>query len=251
MKLEKSHTMMTGSEFYKEAATMNWKERDSFALKSIQRGNIPSFLKKFVSVKTSIVNEKGKTITALLYVSLDYISLGSDSDWARIPLTPKTAQKIADQFNCFLPTRKLVNDIYQVATVKLEPIPLTNDRDSSATMWLHHKMIEKERNGRNGLIVGIKKDIVISSKLFSYSKNDRVAIYGWHKLDGNPIQPLYTGHVDWYVDYSHGVRLIVRKIKISPRQKGFKRWMDYIEVLKHPILKKLLCDEEDCSFYHY
>ena len=24
----------------------------------------------------------------------------------------------------------------------------------------------------------------------------KVAIYGWHKPDGKPIQPLYTGHMD-------------------------------------------------------
>jgi len=42
-----------------------------------------------------------------------------------------------------------------------------------------------------------------------------VAIYGWHKLDGKPIQPLYTGHVDWYVDYSHGIRLVSRTIYID------------------------------------
>ncbi len=196
-------------------------------------------------------DNKGKRMDAILYVSPDYFSVGTDMDWVRIPLTPKTAQKIADQFVCFLPTRKLVNDIYQASTVKLEPVPMTKDRDSTATMWQHHLIIEKQRGGRKGLISGIKKDVVITGKLSQYPKQDRVAIYGWHKLDGLPIQPLYTGHVDWYVDYSHGIRFIYRKIKINPRQKGFGRWMDYVDVLKHPVLKKLLCDEEDCGFYHY
>jgi hypothetical protein len=72
-----------------------------------------------------------------------------------------------------------------------------------------------------------------------------VAIYGWHQPNGKPIQPLYTGHVNWYVDYSHGIRLIYRKIKVNGK------WMDYTEVLKDNRLKKLLCDEEDCSFYRY
>lgn len=38
-------------------------------------------------------------------------------------------------------------------------------------------------------------------KIIMDLKTNRVTIYGWHKLDGKPIQPLFTGHVDWYVDY--------------------------------------------------
>ncbi len=187
---------MTGSEFYEKATSMRWKERDSLAMINIRAGGIPSFFKKFERVKISMPDNKGKSINAIIYVSPDYFSVGTDMDWVRIPLTPKTAQKIADQFVCFLPTRKLVNDIYQASTVKLEPVPMTKDRDSTATMWQHHLIIEKQRGRRKGLISGIKKDVVITGKLSQYPKQDRVAIYGWHKLDGLPIQPLYTGHVD-------------------------------------------------------
>jgi len=35
-----------------------------------------------------------------------------------------------------------------------------------------------------------------------------VVIYGWHYLSGTPIQPLYNGHGETYVDYSHGIRLV-------------------------------------------
>ena len=92
---------------------------------------------------------------------------------------------------------------------------------------------------------GIQKDVVISGKITRDPKPDRVAIYGWHKLDGNPIQPLYTGHIYWWVDYSQGIRLVYRKIKVE------KKWMDYTEVLNDPVLKKILCDEEWCDFYRY
>ena len=127
-----------------------------------------------------------------------------DDDWARINITPLAAQKIADSFNCFLPTRKIVDDIYKVAKVKLEPVPLYAFRDSTPTMWHHHLIIEGQRKGRKGLIAGIQKDVVISGKISRDPKPDRVAIYGWHKLDGKPIQPLYTGHIYWWVDYSQG-----------------------------------------------
>jgi hypothetical protein len=118
-------------------------------------------------------------------------------------------------------------------------------RDSTVTMFQHHLIIEGQRKGKKGLIAGIKKDIVISSKVSQDKRPDREAIYGWHKSDGTPIQPLYTGHINWYVDYSHGIRFIYRKIKVNGN------WMDYEEVMNHPSYKRLLCDEVDCSFLRY
>jgi hypothetical protein len=224
----------------------NWQKRDSLAVSEILAGNIPSFLKKFVRVDVSVTDSSsGRTITACYFVAPDYLSIGSDNDWARIPLTPMAAQKICDSLHCFLPTRKMVDDIYKAAVVKLEPVPMYAFRDSTITMWQHHLIIEGQRQGKKGLIAGIKKDVVISGKISRASKNDRVAIYGWHKLDGNAIQPLYTGHVNWYVDYSHGIRLVYRKIFVNGKE------MDYTDIMKHPVYHKLLCDEEFCDVYRY
>ena len=237
---------LTGSDFYHQAFGMKWNERDSFVVKEILAGNIPSFLKKFEKIKVSIVDSStGKLINAAYFVAPDYLSIGTDDDWARINITPLAAQKIADSLTCFLPTRKMVDDIYKAAKIKLEPVPMFAFRDSTPTMWHHHLIIEGQRKGRKGLIAGIQKDIVISGKITRDPKPDRVAIYGWHKLDGNPIQPLYTGHIYWWVDYSQGIRLVYRKIKVE------KKWMDYTEVLNDPVLKKILCDEEWCDFYRY
>lgn len=236
---------ITGTIFYKTAAAYKWKERDSLAVQEILTGNIPSFSKHFVPVHSQIKDSTGKIHEAVFYVMPDYLSIGTDEDWARIPLTPMAAQKIADSFNCFLPTRKMVDLIYQQATVKLEPVPMYAFRDSSVTMWQHHLIIEGQRKGRKGLIAGIKKDLVISGKILNDAKPNREAIYGWHKLNGEPIQPLYTGHVNWWVDYSHGTRLVYRNIKVDGMD------MDYIDVLKNPVLQKLLCDEDRCDFFKY
>jgi hypothetical protein len=240
------NSSLTGNDFYHAAFAMKWQARDSFALKEVLAGNIPSFLKKFERIKASIVDSlSGKTIHAEYFVSPDYLSIGTDNDWARINITPLAAQKIADSFNCFLPTRKMVDDIYKAAKVKLEPVPMYAFCDSTPTMWHHHLIIEGQRKGRKGLIAGIQKDVVISGKISRDQKPDRVAIYGWHKLDGKPIQPLYTGHIFWWVDYSQAIRLVYRKIKVG------NKWMDYTEVLNHPVLKRLLCDEEFCDFFRY
>jgi hypothetical protein len=236
---------ITGTEFYKQAVTFNWQKRDSFAVKEILSGNLPSFLKKFIAVHTEIKNLEGKIIKATYYVSPDYLSIGSDDDWARVDLTPMATQQIADSFYCFLPTKKIVDDIYNAAKIKLEPVPMYAFRDSTVTMYQHNLIIEGERKLRKGLIAGIKKDVVISEKILQDPKLNRVAIYGWHKLDGRAIQPLYTGHVNWYVDYSHGIRLVYRTIYVDNKP------MDYIDVLKNEKLKKLLCDEDKCNFYRY
>jgi hypothetical protein len=236
---------MTGTDFFKTVAAWKWAARDSLAIKEILSGNIPSFLKKFVAIDAEIKDSTGFTHHAIFYAAPDYLSVGSDGDWARIPLTAMAAQKIADSFNCFLPTRRMVDLIYINAKVKLEPVPMYAFRDSSVTMWQHHLIIEGQRKGRKGLIAGIKKDLVISGKISRDAKPDREAIYGWHLLNGNSIQPLYTGHINWWVDYSHGIRLVYRKINVDGKE------MDYMDVLKDPLLKKLICDEGWCDFFKY
>jgi len=139
----------------------------------------------------------------------------------------------------------MVDDIYKSATVKLEPIPMYAFRDSTPTMWQHHLIIEGQRKGKKGLIAGIKKDVVITGKIVMDKRPDRVAIYGWHQLNGQPIQPLYTGHIYWWVDYSQGIRLVYRNIQVDGK------WIDYIDVLKNKTFQRLLCDEGDCNLYRY
>lgn len=235
---------VTGSEFYKSAVQMNWKSRDSFAVSEILEGNIPDFQRRFVKVNISdYVN--GRYIKAYIFVAPDYLSIGNNDDWARICITPMAAQIIADSFHCFLPTKKIVDKIFNASTVRLIPVPMFAFRDSTPTMWHHHLIIEGQRKGRKGLISGIKKDVVLSYKISENAKPDRVAIYGWHYPDGSIIQPLYTGHVNWYVDYSHGIRLVYENILIDGKM------IHYTEILKHQIYRQLLCDEPLCSFFRY
>ena len=55
--------------------------------------------------------------------------------------------------------------------------------------------------------------------------------------DGIPIQPLYVGHVDWYVDYSHGIRLVKREMTMDGKR------VDLEDVLKDPNLCGAVSDE--------
>ena len=118
------------------------------------------------------------------------------------------AQAIAKATDTSLITVNLSDEIFRKADLQLEPRPLTKDRDATTTFYQHHQIIEEQRQGQplGLLIAGIKKDVVLTNRL--QEKANRVAIYGWHYPDGKPIQPLYVGHVNWHVDYSHGIRLI-------------------------------------------
>lgn len=118
-------------------------------------------------------------------------------------------------------------------------------RDSTVTMWQHHLIIEGQRKNRKGLIAGIKKDVVITDLLTRSSKPNRVAIFGWHKPDGIPIQPLYTGHVNWYVDYSHGIRLVYEYLLVNGKR------MHYTDVMKNSSFRKLITDENFADVFRY
>ena len=240
-----AHGTISGTSFYKQAAAYNWKQRDSLFIDCFNRGNVPKFFFRFTPISINYNDSLGKAYNIILYCSPDYAMIGTDQDWARVPLTPLAAQIMADSLHCFLPTRKMVDLIYQHSTVKLEPVPMYAYRDSTVTMWQHHLIIEGQRKGMKGLISGIKKDLVICSEEALKGKANRVAIYGWHKPDGKPIQPLYTGHVNWYADYSHGARMIYEKIKVNGK------WVHYKTLLSDPLLRSALSDETGTMMLRY
>jgi len=226
-----------GREFFAKLEKLNKAERELAIAEEIGRGNIPDFLRTFHQLKLTAKDSKGKEHTAVLEVMPDYLAVGSDTDFVRVPMTPATASRIADVFGCALPTRKVVDDVYKAATVKLDPQPMTKDREAVATFLRHHEVIEGQREGKKlgELVAGIKKDVVVTDRLTE--KANRVAIYGWHKSDGSPIQPLTIVHVNTYVDYSHGVRLVKRAMTVDGRV------YDLRHLMASPDLSPLVSDE--------
>lgn len=202
---------MTGTQFYQHVRTMSVAQREAAVLAQVRAGNVPDFLRALVPV-TATASINGQTRTVTYHVTPDYVAVGSDADFFRMPMSAPLAQQIADLCRCVLPTRKMVDRIYGAAAVKLAPYPF-NPANYTITsvdvFWLSNQAIEEQRAGQPlGLLVGgIKKDIVVTPLLYQQS-TPRVALYGWHQLNGTPIQPLYLGHSEMYMDYSHGVRLV-------------------------------------------
>ncbi|MBF0441678.1 MAG: hypothetical protein HQK54_07210, partial [Oligoflexales bacterium] len=108
-----------GLEFM-ESTRNSIKMREIVALKELISGNIPSFLKRlkpvFLYLKTDTEVHKG-----IVWVMPDYLSIGSDDNFVRIPVTPMTAQTVANRFGFCLPTTKLVDEIYLQADIQIPP----------------------------------------------------------------------------------------------------------------------------------
>ena len=220
-------------------------EREAVLLKEIRQGNVPEFMREFVPIKVKAKDANGREWTVVLYAMPDYLSVGSDADFVRTPLTPMAAQRVADAFDCTIPTRKMVNDVHREAKVRLAPIPLGEPRTTVDTFIRHNAMIEEQRKGKTlgDLVDGVKKDVVITT--LPADRTDHVAIYGWYQLDGKPIQPLTSIHVNWYVDYSHGIRLVKRTVLVDGNPRDIR------EVLADPVLHPLLSDEGPIAEPYY
>ncbi len=214
-----------GSRLCAALVSLSRSAREDTLLNQISSGNIPDFLRRMVPVTTT-KTISGTTYTLQYFVTPDYLAVGHDSDYVFMPMTPLLAQKIADGTNCILPTATMVDQIYAAANVKLrpQPIPPDADMDKVPRFIQHNDSVKTLRVPLlsefplGSLVGGTKKDVVIDIKVRSRLKAavpKPVVIYGWHQINGVPIQPTYNGHGETYADYSHGIRLVQRTGKIN------------------------------------
>ncbi len=227
-------TATQGSEFAQSIRRLPLQEREERIVREVLRGNVPDFLRLLVPITVKAGGHR-----ATYKVTADYLAIGSDTDMFYTPITPTTAQRIADQLDCVLPTTKIVDDVHNAADWTPEPLPIppTPAMTTVPVFLQHNRMLLDQRAGQpqRKLVAGTKKDIVITNRLLD--RPGRVAIYGWHYPNGKPIQPLYTGHIASYVDYSHGVRFVRRRMIVDNEP------MTIENVLADPELAPLLSTE--------
>lgn len=233
----------TGSEFMKRISDLAREEREEEIYRAAASGNIPGFLRETVTIRGTFSDLNGVPHNLEYEVMPDYLAIGSDADFCRIPMTPGTAQRLADLFGASLLTAKLSDHIWENAEVKLVPfnyVPVGNANELVTKFAEHNAQIERqlaEAGGRYGqLVAGIKKDVIISSRIAE--RPDRVVIYGWHKTDGKPIQPVYSGHIWWYVDYSHGIRFMNAQVLVDGRP------VTLSDLLRDPVLFRVVTGED-------
>jgi hypothetical protein len=183
----------------------------------------------------------GQEAVATICVMPDYLAIGDDRDFLRMPMNLHTAAEVADQLGFTLPTRKMVDAIYQQSEVHLRPQPMRPGPEMSSTAYYvrHNRSVGEQISALNAplgaLISGNKKDVVLTNRLAE--RPGRIAIYGWHQPGGKPIQPLSTVHGASYADYSHGIRLVSATAYIDGKAISIRR------LLKDPKLANLLSDE--------
>lgn len=216
--------------------------REERIVAEVLRGNVPEFLRRLVPVSfTNSVDGTPQRIT--VFVTPDYLAVGSDADYFLTPLTPAAARRIADAAGCVLPTRRVVDAIHAAAPLKLapQPIPPSKEMVTMPVFARHNELVGEQRKAAltahplGTLVAGDKKDVVLTPQLAA--KPGKVAIYGWHRLNGVAIQPLYLGHADSWADYSHGVRLVHQVAKLDGVEKPVA------EILADAKLCVLLSDE--------
>ena len=231
---------LTGSQFVEYVSKMDPQQREQAILSEILQGNLPSFLRELIPVELEHLDH-GKTLRATVFVTPDYLAIGSDKDFLRIPMNLYTATAIVARFGFMLPTRKIVDAIYNQSSYHFDPQPMPPGPQMRSTEYyrIHNEMIELQSRVRGipvgELVSGDKKDVVVTNLLAS--KPDRIAIYGWHRSTGDPIQPLSTVHGARYADYSHGIRLVSEVAILNGELRSI------YEILQDSSLAKVLSDE--------
>lgn len=231
---------LTGSQFADSVLNSDRHEREQAILEQLLKGNLPGFLRKLIPIKLTHP-AAGSPIAATVFVLPDYLAIGSDADFLRIPMNLHTAVAVADRFGFVLPTRRIVDAIYAHCAYRFMPQPLPAGPRMTSTEYylMHNSMIQEQAKSRHfpfGVLAsGHKKDVVVTNRLIA--RPGQIAIYGWHRGIGDPIQPLSTVHGANYADYSHGIRLVSRLVMVDGKLRSFA------DVLLDPALSGLLSDE--------
>lgn len=228
---------VTGSELVRAVAEIHPNAREERIAEELLAGNVPDFERTLVPLELTMEGH-----VAVARVMPDYLAVGTDEDFVRVPMTPSDAQRVADAADCVLPTPRLVDAVHAAAAVKVPTrhLELDSDGGTSQDFAAHNRLIEEELakapgRPRGALVAGQKKDVVLTARLAT--QPGRVAIYGMNEPDGKALQGLSLVHILEYVDYSHGVRLVAASMRVDGQERSVR------DVLRDPVLSALISDE--------
>jgi hypothetical protein len=164
----------TGTQFTNIITPMALTERENWIYAQVASGNVPDFQRTLGPVTVS-ARINGTSHTATYYAAPDYLAIGTDADYFLEPTTPLLAQRLGDLLGCTLPTRKMVNQIWTNAAVKMnpQPIPPSGDMITVPVFAQENYMVLTQRNAftnsfsLGALVSGDKKDVVISTLIYS------------------------------------------------------------------------------------
>lgn len=253
---ERPSDALTGSQFIQQMeklGNMNSKTNQAKMEKLIEaeiaKGNLPSFCRP-ENMKTLAIEGKDGTRVEFK-AALDYLAIGSDQDYVRIPITPVLAQTLSEKYGWGMPTRPMAHAIHDLADIKLTGVGLVNDEEDqlhmqgNAFIQRHNREINKQlgaeglqrlKSGK-ALVAGHKKDVIISRYVIDHPNGamDYSGLY----IDGkNPIQD-NPAHEWSYRDYSHGFRPIAGNVVIAYPD-GRTETRKYYDAIKDEKIAKIL-----------
>lgn len=222
-----------------EILALTGSARERAAERALTGGSLAPFLLEWVPVPVSAHGLHGT-----VFVSPDWMGIGTRENLFRLPLQAPTLQRVADHFGAMLPTQRIVDAIHHAEGAV--HVPFTPERSfalarhmpmhASAVWVASHDAILRGLHGRTGLVTDASKDVVVGVGQLAHPHN--VAIYGGWEADGARVQGLITvPHDLYYSDYSQRGRLI-RRTMIA---EGVERTID--EVAADPHLYPLVSDE--------
>lgn len=210
--------------------------RDNLVLQQCMLGNLPQWMRTFKPIQVSDGANQ-----LVYFVSPDVLCIGEGINFLRVSLNGYTARHVVDAFGCMLPTKRIADQIWASADLKLTPQAMGASPNMTSTQTLvdHNTAIETQRADRNfNIITGHKKDIVYVKHLLS--DRSRLAIYGWIYPSGQIIQgpePNSTSHSCSYQDYSSSIRLVSTRAMLNNSD------VNLYELLNNPSLAHLISDE--------
>jgi hypothetical protein len=218
----------------------DWNTREDAMVAELLAGNMPGVLLRWVEIELS-VSTGGRTIEGAVKVLPDYLAIGDDDGYVYAPLDAVSAQKVADAFDCVLPTARICHAIYKQCDARHRLGALARDyykkdsertiaprrwaQDSTSSYVEHSEAIRakmadaKIKPGE--LVAGHKKDVVIAQRL--HTDSNKIAFHGFYDAQGYPHEPCHESkkplgqcvvdvpvlaHSRRFSDYSQGVRLV-------------------------------------------
>ena len=167
---------LSGSEFATSTAdsSLSLADRENLIFSEIKKGNVPSFLRKLKAV-TDSAEIDGKIYSITYYVLPDYLAVGSNGNFFYVPMTPVLAQQIAELTKCSLPTKRMVDAIYEAAVDGKAIQPLYNKHSNTWAEDSHGVRLVQQKVWLNGKKTSLAK-VLADPKLHVLLSDESVII---------------------------------------------------------------------------